>query len=123
MDVKKVFKRYGFTQAQVAERMGITRSALASCISRGKPLPTTLHRIADAIGADYTEFFEDEVSELDRMEVERRQLELNRLRLQHKLGKAPDVEPTFTIDGAIDGGIITLKGRRYKQVFVPIEEE
>ncbi len=69
MNIKKVFKRHGFTQAQVAERMGISRGALSSCLCYGKPLPTTLQRIAEAIGADYSEFFEDELPERDATSV------------------------------------------------------
>lgn len=60
MDVKKIIRRHGFTINAVAERIGVTGGSLGNCIRRGSPTPTTLHRIADAIGADYSEFFEDD---------------------------------------------------------------
>ena len=117
MEIKKVFKRHGFTQAQVAERMGITRGALASCISRGTPTPTTLHRIAEAIGADYSEFFEDEEYG-EHLLIGHEQRAIKQLRSQIR-EKSTDVIPASALEGTIEGGIIILGGRRYKQIFIP----
>jgi transcriptional regulator with XRE-family HTH domain len=124
MDVKGVIKRHGFTQTEVAEKIGIRQSGLSRLINmrHSKPTPKTLRKIAEIIGADYSEFFEDEVPMRDQLRVEREQLELKRLRLQHKMSKSPDMIPVAALDNAIDVGFITLDGRRYKQLFIPLEE-
>ena len=98
MNVKKIIKRHGYNQRGVAEKLGITESSLSVNITRGSMTATTLHRIADAIGADYNEFFEDE-----------------------KPKKKHTIEVVLP-DNAIDGGIIELGGQRYRQLFVPIED-
>lgn len=60
MQVKVVIARHGFTQTQVADMIGTAKGNLSHAISKG-PTPAMLHRIAKAIGADYDEFFEDEI--------------------------------------------------------------
>lgn len=60
MEVKKIIKRHGFTQKQVAEAMGISVNTLNTGIIRGSFSPKRLHHISEIIGADYSEFFEDE---------------------------------------------------------------
>jgi len=124
MEVIKIIKRHGFTQKEVAEKMGIRQNTLSELINmrHSKPTPKTLRKIAEIIGADYSEFFEDEVPMRDQLRVEREQLELKRLRLQHKMSKSPDMIPVAALDNAIDVGFITLDGRRYKQLFIPLEE-
>ena len=63
MEITKIIKRHGFNQAQVAEKMGILRQSFANQICKGNPQVSYLRRIADIIGADITEFFEDEVQQ------------------------------------------------------------
>ncbi len=60
MEVRKVIKRHGFTQKQVAEAMGVKSGIITAGVARGSFSPNRLHRIAEIIGADYAEFFEDE---------------------------------------------------------------
>jgi transcriptional regulator with XRE-family HTH domain len=124
MEVIKIIKRHGFTQKEVAEKMGIRQNTLSELINmrHSKPTPKTLRKIAEIIGADYSEFFEDEVPMRDQLRVEREQLELKRLRLQHKISKLPDMVPVAALDKAIDGGTVTLDGRRYRQMFIPLDE-
>ena len=124
MEVIKIIKRHGFTQKEVAEKMGIRQNTLSELINmrHSKPTPKTLRKIAEIIGADYSEFFEDETPLGDQLRIEREQLELKRLRLQHRMSKSPDMIPVAALDNAIEGGIITLDGRRYKQMFIPLEE-
>lgn len=59
MQVKVVIARHGFNQTQVAQMIGTTKGNLSAAIKIG-PTPKMLHRIANAIGANYDEFFEDE---------------------------------------------------------------
>lgn len=56
MDIQRVIRRYGFTQQQVADKMGITRVTLNRLI-QGNPTMDTLQRVANAIGCEVSEFF------------------------------------------------------------------
>lgn len=96
--VKEVIKRHGFNIGTAAAAMGKTRESLSSNLSYGSPSAAYLHKLADAIGADYSEFFEDE-----------------------KPKKIHTIEVVLP-DNAIDGGIIELAGQRYRQLYVPIED-
>ena len=65
MQVSKVIKQHGFTQAQVAEKIGMQHSSLRYLIANkgGKEAPLTLasmRKIAGAIGCSVGEFFDDE---------------------------------------------------------------
>ena len=67
MQVAKVIKQYGFTQAQVAEKIGMQHSSLRYLLANknGKEAPLTLasmRKIAGAIGCSVGEFFDDERS-------------------------------------------------------------
>ena len=55
--IKDAMKRYGTSVNEVAERMGITRVTLSTHIN-GNPSTEILFRIADAIGCDITDLFE-----------------------------------------------------------------
>ena len=61
MDIAKVIKEKGFTQKQVSESLEMNRVSFNSAIN-GNPTYKTMKRIADVIGANVGEFFEDEVS-------------------------------------------------------------
>lgn len=68
MNVKEVIKRHGFTQRKVAEQMigqtgkSVNPSSLAFSIGEnGNPTIAFLRQIANIIGANMGEFFEDEV--------------------------------------------------------------
>ena len=98
MIIKKIIKRHGFLIKDVAKNIDTSPSSLSNQIRTQSISPTTLHKIADAIGADYNEFFEDE-----------------------KPKKKHIIEVVLP-DNAIDGGIIELGGQRYRQLFVPIED-
>ena len=60
MEVIKVIKSHGYNQTQVADMIGTSKGNLSRSIKQG-PTVSMLHRIATAIGADYNEFFEDEL--------------------------------------------------------------
>lgn len=62
MDIKSAIKNHGYNITCVAEQMGITRETLTRNIS-GNPTYKTMKQIADAIGANVGEFFEDEVKQ------------------------------------------------------------
>ena len=59
MDIKSIIRRHGYSIADAAERMGVSSGSLSATIRRGTPTPKTLHRLADAIGCEYDEFFAD----------------------------------------------------------------
>ena len=96
MIVKEVIKQYGYTQKEVAEKIGTTQSSLRTCFGRGRMSSRMLHKIADAIGCDYKEFFADEP---DR-------------------SSSSDEYPLYP-EGTIDLGYVTLNGQRYRQLFIP----
>ena len=60
MDIAKIIRQRGFTQKQVAESLGINRVNLNNMIN-GNPTYKTMRQVADVIGANVSEFFEDEV--------------------------------------------------------------
>ena len=55
-NIKNTIKKYGLTSVEVANRMGISKTAISFMIN-GNPTVESLERIADAIGCDVTEFF------------------------------------------------------------------
>lgn len=59
MNIQKVIKDKGFTQKQVAEILNVNRVNLNNMI-KGNPTYKTMKQIADVIGANVGEFFEDE---------------------------------------------------------------
>lgn len=96
MIVKDVIKRHGFLIKNVAEMIGVSPDSLSQTIRKGCTKPATLHKIAEAIGADYSEFFEDEHRRIEDRRFSER-------------------------EGAIDGGMIRIGGRLYHQYFVPVD--
>lgn len=62
MNIKEVIRNHGYNITCVAEQMGITRETLTRNIS-GNPTYKTMKQIASAIGANVSEFFEDEVTD------------------------------------------------------------
>lgn len=60
MDITKVIKDKGFSVSKVAEVMGINRVSLSTMINNN-PTYKTMRQVADVIGANVGEFFEDEV--------------------------------------------------------------
>lgn len=61
MNIKNTIKNHGYNITSVAEQIGVTRETLTRNIS-GNPTYKTMKQIADVIGANVGEFFEDEVS-------------------------------------------------------------
>lgn len=59
MDIKRVIKVKGYTIQDVADMIGVNRVTLTNTIS-GNPTYKKMKQIADAIGCQVTEFFEDE---------------------------------------------------------------
>jgi transcriptional regulator with XRE-family HTH domain len=96
MQVKEVIKRHGFLIKDVAAMIGVSPDSLSQSSRKGCTKPATLHKIADAIGADYNEFFEDEQRDTEDRRFSER-------------------------EGAVDGGLIRIGGRLYHQYFVPVD--
>lgn len=61
MDIKSIIKRHGFKQVELAHKFKVTEGSLSQVINNPNISLTMLRKIADTIGADITEFFEDEV--------------------------------------------------------------
>ena len=64
MDIKGKIKEKGFSMVSVAKEMGITRETLYANIS-GNTTYKTMRKVADVIGCNISEFFEDEESRED----------------------------------------------------------
>ncbi len=65
MQISQVIKKYGFNQAQIAEKIGMQHSSLRYLLANkgGKEAPLTLNsmrKIANAVGCSVGEFFDDE---------------------------------------------------------------
>ena len=54
--IKNLIKEKGFTQEQLAQKMGVTRMSLVKTLS-GNPSYETLQRIAEALGVEMWELF------------------------------------------------------------------
>lgn len=54
--IKEILKERNITQQQLADMLGITRSAITQQLS-GKPSLATLERIAEALGVEMWELF------------------------------------------------------------------
>lgn len=55
--IKDVIKKYGITQIDLAERLGINRVSLNVTLNNPNIKLSTLDKLADAIGCDVAEFF------------------------------------------------------------------
>lgn len=55
--IKDVLKKYGITQIELAERMGINRVSLNVTLNNPNIKLSTLDKLADSIGCDVAEFF------------------------------------------------------------------
>lgn len=95
MSAKELIAKYGYTQKAVAEKIGVSSNSLNNCLRRGNLSSRTIHKIAEAIGADISEFDGYE-SFADN-----------------------DDERSPYPEGTIDLGYVTLNGRQYRQLFVP----
>lgn len=64
MDIMKVIKEHGMTQAQVAHAIGMHPKTLSNTIAPDRNLTVnSLRKIANAIGCSVADFFADEVSQ------------------------------------------------------------
>lgn len=63
MEITKIIRKHGYDLATVAKEMGILRGSLANQICKGNPQVSYLRKIADIIGANINEFFEDEITQ------------------------------------------------------------
>ena len=59
MDITRAIKNKGYSVSKVAEIMGINRVSLSTMINNN-PTYKTMRQIADVIGANVSDFFEDE---------------------------------------------------------------
>ena len=69
MDIQGMIKQKGYTQARVAELIGMNTGNFSVMI-RGNITVENLRRIADAIGCKVTDFFADETAAIDAAQVD-----------------------------------------------------
>ena len=58
MDIKSVIHAHGLRVMDVADKMGVNRVTLTNTIN-GNPTVKTLERIAEIVGCNVVEFFQD----------------------------------------------------------------
>ena len=63
MEITKIIRKHGYDLATVAKEMGILRGSLANQICKGNPQVSYLRKIAEIIGTNINEFFEDEIDQ------------------------------------------------------------
>lgn len=63
MEITKIIRKHGYDLTTVAKEMGILRGSLANQICKGNPQVNYLRKIAEIIGANINEFFEDEIDQ------------------------------------------------------------
>ena len=63
MDIQSIIKEKGFTQNEVAEKLGITKSSLSQTVHNDNTSVKMMKRIADVIGCKVGDFFRDEIAE------------------------------------------------------------
>ena len=56
--IKELCREVGMTQKELAKRMRISEVALSRLISRGRPNFEALERLADALGVDIPDLFQ-----------------------------------------------------------------
>lgn len=59
MNISRVIKDYGYTLADVAEKIGVARGTLANTVTNN-PTYKTMRAIAQAVGCQVSDFFADE---------------------------------------------------------------
>lgn len=69
MDIQATIRRKGYTQAKVADLIGMSTGSFSAMI-RGNMTISSLRRIADAIGCNMTDFFADETAAVDAAQVD-----------------------------------------------------
>ena len=63
MEISKVIRNHGLTNVKVAEMLGTSAASFGNLISPNRNITVNnLRKIAQAIGCNITEFFEDEVT-------------------------------------------------------------
>lgn len=70
MDIKSIIKRHGFKQVELAHKFKVTEGSLSQVINNPNISLTMLRKIADAIGANISEFFEDELSQSEQLNTD-----------------------------------------------------
>ncbi len=61
MDIQSIIKEKGFTQNQVAEALGVSKSSLSQSVHNDNTSVKMMKRIAEVIGCKVGDFFRDEL--------------------------------------------------------------
>ena len=68
LDIKRAIKESGFTQREVAEKLGITLTSLNQ-IMTGNPTHAKLQQVANAINLDVVDLFFDEGRKISKPDL------------------------------------------------------
>ncbi|MBR6931116.1 MAG: helix-turn-helix transcriptional regulator [Bacteroidales bacterium] len=63
LNIKDALKRHGYTQRMVAKKLGMSEMNVSQIVN-GNPTYNKMQAVADAIGADITEFFQSDTASL-----------------------------------------------------------
>ena len=61
LNIKDALKRHGYTQRMVAKKLGMSEMNVSQIVN-GNPTYNKMQAVADAIGADITEFFQSDTA-------------------------------------------------------------
>ena len=100
MDLLPIITHYGFTVTSLARKMNMAQSNLYKLVQSGNPTIKTLHRLADAM----------DISLLELLGKDR------------SSNKRPARKRVIPPD-AICGGVVKLGNKRYRQLYIPMEEK
>lgn len=63
MNIQFIIKEKGFTQNEVAEKLGVTKSSFSQTVHNENTSVKMMRKIADVIGCKVGDFFRDEMSD------------------------------------------------------------
>jgi len=63
LNIKDALKRHGYTQRMVAKKLGMSEMNVSQIVN-GNPTYNKMQAVADAIGADITEFFQSDTTSM-----------------------------------------------------------
>lgn len=68
-NLKEIRKQKGFTQSEMAEKLGIPRSSYAAFETLVTPNEPTLKNISEILGVNYMDFYKGDIHAEDRLQM------------------------------------------------------
>ena len=100
MDLLSIIERQGVTVTSLARRMNMAQSNLYKLVQSGNPTLKTLNRMAEAMDISLLEL-------------------LGKDKAANKKPARKRILPP----NAITGGVVKLGGKRYRQLYIPMEDK